>query len=332
MILLFAQGLHLDFQVLPTSLQGVNGLGLRGELHPDLAAGLVQQVHRLVRQKPGGDVAVRELSCRHQRGVLDAHPVVRRITLLEPSQDSNGRLHRRLVHEHLLKSTLQGGILLNVLAVLVHGGGPNTAQLPPCQHGLQEVCCVHGPVGLASTDQQVRLVDEEHDTALGIFDLLKHCLEPLLELSAVLGAADQGPNVQRDHAAGLQSLRHVSDDHTLREALHDSRLPHTWIPHEDGVVLGAPCQHLHHPPDLLVPADHRVQAPVLGIRHEVTPVLGERLKVLVPRLAVHFLGASQVLHRLLHQRDAVARRAQDLLDCFLLQQGQEEIWQAHVAA
>mmetsp|Transcript_74057 Transcript_74057/g.176583 ORF Transcript_74057/g.176583 Transcript_74057/m.176583 type:complete len:274 (+) Transcript_74057:1346-2167(+) len=272
MILLFAQGLHLDFQVLPTSLQGVNGLGLRGELHPDLAAGLVQQVHRLVRQKTGGDVPVRELCCRHQRGVLDADPVVRGVPVLEPTQDGDGCLHRGLIHAHLLETPLQRRVLLDVLAVLIHGGGPNAAQLPPRQHGLQQVRRVHGPIGLASADQQVCLVDEENDPPLGVFDLLEHGLQAFLKLPPVLGAADQRAHVQRHHPAVFQGFRHVADDHTLRQALHNGRLPHTWITHQDRVVLGPPGQHLHHPPDLLIPADDRVQLPVLSVGHKIAPV------------------------------------------------------------
>ena len=45
----------------------------------------------LVGQEAGGDVAIRELRRRHQRGILDAHPVVRRVALLAEGAEGGGR-------------------------------------------------------------------------------------------------------------------------------------------------------------------------------------------------------------------------------------------------
>ena len=48
----------------------------------------------------------------------------------------DGVLHRGLVHLHRLEPPLQGGILLDILAVFVQGGGADAVQLAPGQHGL----------------------------------------------------------------------------------------------------------------------------------------------------------------------------------------------------
>ena len=65
-----------------------------------------------------------------------------------------------LVDEHRLEAALEGGVLFDVLAVLVDGGGADHVQLAPGQHGLEHVAGVHGPLGGAGADHGVQLVDE----------------------------------------------------------------------------------------------------------------------------------------------------------------------------
>ena len=54
---------------------------------------------------------------------------------------------------------LQGGVLLDVLAVLVQGSGANALQLSTRQGGLQDVGRVDGALSRARTDQRVHLVN-----------------------------------------------------------------------------------------------------------------------------------------------------------------------------
>ena len=88
---------------------------------------------------------------------------------------------------------------------------------------------------------------------------LQHGLQALLELAAVLGARDQRAHVQGDEAPIPQALRHVAAHDALGQTLHDGRLAHAGLADQHGVVLGAAGQDLHHAPDLIVAADHRVQ-------------------------------------------------------------------------
>ena len=73
----------------------------------------------------------------------------------------------RLVDQHRLEAPLQGGVLLDVLAVLVQRGGADAVQLAAGQHRLEQVAGVHGALGLAGADDGVQLVDEQDDLALG---------------------------------------------------------------------------------------------------------------------------------------------------------------------
>ena len=172
----------------------------RVDLDAQPAGRLVDQVDGLVGQEPPGHVAVGEDGRRHQGGVLDAHPVVDLVALLQPAQDGDGVLDRGLADEDLLEPALEGGVLLDVLAVLVEGGGPDEPQLAAGQQRLDHVAGVHGPLGRPGAHDGVQLVDEGDDLALGVGDLLQHRLQALLELAAVLGPGHHRAEVEGDDA------------------------------------------------------------------------------------------------------------------------------------
>ena len=132
-----------------------------------LAASSTRSMALSGRKRPG-DVAVGEHGGRHQGGVLDAHAVVHLVALLQAAQDGDGVLDRRLADVDGLEAALQGGVLLDVLAVLVEGGGADQAQLAAGQHGLDHVAGVHGAFGRAGADDGVQLVDEGDDLAVGV--------------------------------------------------------------------------------------------------------------------------------------------------------------------
>ena len=89
------------------------------------------------------------------------------------------------------------GVLLDVLAVLVERGRADHAQLAAGEHRLDHVAGVHRAFGRAGADDRVHLVDEGDHLALGVGDLLEHCLEALLELAAVLRAGHHRAQVER---------------------------------------------------------------------------------------------------------------------------------------
>ena len=64
------------------------------------------------------------------------------------------------------------------------------------QHGLEEVACVHGALGLAGAHNGVQLIDEENDLAFTLLDFLEHCLESFLKFAPELGAGHQRTHIQ----------------------------------------------------------------------------------------------------------------------------------------
>src|SRR2546430_926070 len=239
LVLLLRQRLVLDLELHHPALDLVDLRRQRVDLDAQPRCGLVDQVDGLVGQEAVSDVAVRQGGRRDDRRVLDAHAVVDLVTLLEPAQDGDRVLDARLADEDRLEATLQRGVLLDVLAVLVERGGAHRAQLAAGEHRLEQVGRVDRTLGGAGADDRVQLVDEEDDRAAGLGDLLEDGLQPVLELPAVLRPRDQAADVERDHAAVAQRVRDVARDDALGEAFNDRGLTDPGLPDQDGVVLRA---------------------------------------------------------------------------------------------
>ncbi len=288
----------LDLQLADPPLDHVDLGGHGVDLDAQPAARLVDQVDGLVGQEPPGDVPVAQHRGRDQSGVLDPDAVVHLIALLQAPEDGDGRLDRRLADVHLLEPSLQGGVLLDPLAVLVEGGGADHAQLATGQHGLEHVARVHRPLGRSGTDDGVQFVDEGDDLAAGVGDLLQDRLQPLLELAPVLGPRHHGTQVEGQEPLVLQALGDVALHDAPGQALHDGRLAHARFADQHGVVLGPPGQHLDDSADLLVPADDRVELALAGFLGQIPAVLLQRLVLLLGVLAGDAMTSSDLLEGL----------------------------------
>ena len=249
--------------------------GRRG--HPadaQAAAGLVDEVDGLVREVAVGQVAVGQVGRGHQGLVGDGDRVVRLVAVAEALEDLDGQRDVGLLHLDRLEPPLEGRVLLEVLAVLVDGGGADGLQLAAGQHGLEDRGGVDGALGGARTHQRVELVDEQHDVAAGA-DLLQDLLEALLEVAAVAAAGHQGAEVEGVELLAGERLGDVVGDDPLGQALDDGGLAHAGLADEHRVVLGAAGQDLHDPLDLLLAPDDRVELVVAGQRGEVAAELVE---------------------------------------------------------
>ena len=218
------------------------------------------------------------------------------VALAQPAQDRDGVLDARLAHQHLLEAALQRGVLLDVLPVLVQGGRADAAQLAAGQHRLEQVPGIHRPLGGAGPHHGMDLIDEQHNAALGLPYLGQHRLQPLLELAAVLGTCDQRPHVQGHDPAVAQRLRHVAAHDPGGQALHDRRLADARLADQHRIVLGPPAEDLHHTADLLVAADHRIEAPRPRRLGEVAPVAFQGLVGPLRIGAGHPPAAAHALH------------------------------------
>jgi len=144
--------------------------------------------------------------------------VVRLEGVAQAAQDHHGLRHGRLGHHHRLEATLQRGVLLDVLLILVERGSADQVQFAARHHRLEHVGHVQPAFAatLACTDDGVHLVDEENQLALVLGHFLEHLLHALLELAAVLGACHHGVDVEFHQALVAQRLGHFAGDHALR--------------------------------------------------------------------------------------------------------------------
>ena len=220
------------------------------------------------------DVAVGEVCGRHHRLVGDRHPVVGLVAVAQALEDLDGVGKRRLLDLYRLEAAFERSILLEVFAVLVESGGTDGLELTTGEHGLQDRSGVDRSFGRPGTDEGVQLVDEQDDVAPGA-DLLQNLLEALLEVTSVPGTRDEGPEVEGVELLALDGLRHVTCDDLLGETLDDGGLADARLTDEDRIVLRAARQDLHHPLDLPLPADHRVELSLARKLREVAPELIE---------------------------------------------------------
>ena len=301
-VLVLGQGVDLLLQ----ALEFLGGFLL---LHPHPAGGLVHQVDGLVGQEPVIDIPGGQLHGGLQCLVGDVQLVVLLILLPQALQDLQGSLLTGLAHRHRLEPAFQSGVLFDILAIFVQGGGADDLDLTAAQSGLDDIGGVHRALGGACAHDGVQLIDEEDDVAV-LLNLLHHLLDTLLKFAPVLGAGHHAGKVQRQELLIQQVFRHIAHGDLPGQALGDGSLAHAGLTDQAGVVLGAAGQDLDDPLDLVITADDRVQLAGPGIRRQITGELCQCLAALAVLLggtgcrstAVAALGRSGRGGELLHQR------------------------------
>ena len=209
--------------------------------------------------------------------ICNADTVMDLIASLQTAQDGNRILNGRLLHQYRLEAPLKGRVFFNVLAVLVQGGRANQVKLAARQHWLEHIAGVHGALGLARADDGVHLVHEQQDLPFRFGDLLQDRLQTLLKLAAVLRPGDQSAHIQLDKTLLLQAFRHIPVDDALRQPLDDRRFTDTRLTDQGRIVLCTTGQDLHHPADLLIPPDDRVQLALARHAGQVAPIFFQGL-------------------------------------------------------
>ena len=119
------------------------------------------------------------------------------VLLLQAAQNRDRVLDRRLIDEDGLEAPRQRGVLLDIFAVFVQGGGADAMQLAARQRRLQQIGRIHRPFRVARAHQRMQFVDEENDLAGRRGHFIEHRFQPFLELAAEFRAGDQGAHVQR---------------------------------------------------------------------------------------------------------------------------------------
>ena len=255
------------------------------------------------------------------------------VLLLQAAQDGDGVLHRGLAHQHRLEAALQGGILLDVFAILVQGGSTDGAQLAASQSRLQHVARIQRRIAAgAGTHDSVQLVDEQDDVAISLLHLTQHVLQTVLELAAVLRAGHHRTQIERDDLAILQRRGNIAGHDALGQPLHDGRLAGAGLADKHRVVLGAAGQHLDGAANFLVTADDRIQLALASLLSEVLAELLQGLELGLVGLRGNAGVAAQALVGRLDVLAGDARRREDATrGTLVLGQGNEQVLARRVA-
>ena len=223
---------------------------------------LVDHVDRLVRQFAVMDVARRQFDRRLDRLVGVFELVVFLEIGLQPFQDLDRILNRRLVDVDLLEPAHQRAVLLEILTVLFIGCRADAADRAGGERRLEQIRRVHRAAGgRAGADHGVDLVDEHDRAGIGL-DLLDHLLEPFLEIAAIARAGEQRAHIEREHGGAFEHVGHFAVDDAARQTLGDRGLADAGIADEQRIVLLAAAEHLDRAVDLGVAADQRIDLAV----------------------------------------------------------------------
>ena len=183
--------LSLDFKLDQPAVEFVHDLRFGIDFHFDARCRFINQVNGLVRQEPIRDVTMRQFGRGDDGRIGDFNAMVQFVLFLQPAQDGDGRLHRRFINQHLLKTAFQCGVFFDVFAVFVQRGRADTVQFAARQCRLQHVAGIDRTFGFARADHGVQLIDENNGLPGILRDFLQHRLQPLFELAAVLGTGQQ---------------------------------------------------------------------------------------------------------------------------------------------
>ena len=205
---------------------------------PGLGGRLVHQVDGLVRQKPLGQIANGQVHRRLQSLVRDGDVVVGLIPPPQSPENGQRLVPGGLAHRDGLEAALQGGVLFNIFAVLIQGGGADDLNLSPGEGRFQDVGRVNGSLRAACPHDGVQLIDEQNHIARPAH-LLKHVLELLLKLPPVLGACHHGGQIQGAHPFTQQMGRCGAVGNGQSQSLYHRGFAYAGFSDESGVVLGA---------------------------------------------------------------------------------------------
>ena len=238
-------------------------------------AGLIHKVYGLIRQEPVADIAMGKGCCGDKCVVVYLYAMEYLIPLLEAAQYAYGILDGGLIHHDGLESPGKGGVLFDILAVFVKGGGAYAMELTPCKHGLKQVARIHAALGTACANDIVQLVDKEDYSAFAALHLVEHRLEPLLKLAPELCAGNQRTHVQGEYPALFKVCGHVSADYALGQALRNSSLAHARLAYEHRVVLTLAGEYADNVSHFLITAYYGVQLLLSGKLHQILGILAK---------------------------------------------------------
>ena len=181
------------------------------------------------------------------------------IPFLQASHYGNGCCRRRFLHHYHLETSFQGLVCLKIFLILIKSRGTYRPKFSASQSRLEYVGRIHRSGRAACTHQSVYLIDEKNNLSLAVNNFLHNSLETFLEFSLVFRTCNQRTQIKRIYLAALEVFRHIPVNYLLRYAFRYSRLSHSGLSYQDGIVLCSSAEDLQHSADLLVTPDYGIE-------------------------------------------------------------------------
>ena len=134
---------------------------------------------------------------------MNLYAVEHLVTFLQATQYRNSILYRRLVYHYRLETSFEGGILFNVLSVLVERCRTYAVKLASCKQRLQQISCVHCAICLACAYYGMKLIYEQYYLTFGFLYGLQYRFKSFLKFASVLCACNKRTHIKREYLALL---------------------------------------------------------------------------------------------------------------------------------
>ena len=285
---LFRQLALRKLQLRKPPLDLINFVRNAFQLHCQATGRLIDKIDRLVRKETIRNVTIGQLRRGDQRRVLNLDPFMMRfITRLETAKNSDGILDRRLSDKNRLESPFEGCIFFDVFSILIECCRTDATQIPACQRGLEKICRVIATFCGTCSHNGMQFINEKNDAARCIFNLAEDRLQTLFKFAPKFCTCNQGSHIECDDPLILQTLWHIRLDNPNRQPFGNGRLANARLTDQDRVVFGAARKNLDHPPDLLIPANHRIKLVLASALHQIDAIALQRLEFFLGILVGH---------------------------------------------
>lgn len=177
-----------------------------------------------------------------------------------------------------MEAAFESGIFFDVFAVFIEGGCADTVEFAAGEHRFKHVAGVDGAFGFTSTDDGVKFVDEEDNSAIAVFDFFEDGFETFFKFAAVFGAGEEGAHVEAEDGAVLEAFGNVAADDAVGEAFDDGGFTDTGVTDEDRVIFSFTGKDSDDTADFFVTADDGIEFAFFDLFDEVDAVFFEGLE------------------------------------------------------
>ncbi len=233
----------------------------------------IDQVNGLIGQRPLRNVLHGIVYRRLQDIIRQLHVMVLFVELADALENLEGIGFAWFIHDDIVEPAGQGRILHDGVAVFVLGRRPDDGDFAPAQGRLDDIGQTLAAVIVAtdrtSAENLLNFIKEQNDVARGL-DLFDQILNILFEGAPVLGTGFQVRNINGPNLLVLDGFRHIAFDNSLRQAFDDGCFTDPGVTNQDRVILRPPTENLSGLLNFLIPANNRIQQPILGLLGQIS--------------------------------------------------------------